>query len=44
MADASSVVLWNLVEAASNFFYDPVVFWGAPLLLAIVWAILRRRN
>jgi hypothetical protein len=21
----------------SNFFYDPWVFWGVPLILALVW-------
>lgn len=44
MTDANSVVLWNLVEAASNFFYDPVVFWSAPLALAIVWVIFHKRH
>ena len=23
-----------MLETVSNYFYDPVIFWGAPLILA----------
>jgi hypothetical protein len=26
----------------SNFFYDPWIFWGVPLILALVWEGCRR--
>ncbi|MFQ6023209.1 MAG: hypothetical protein ACE5NW_10855 [Acidiferrobacterales bacterium] len=35
-------VVWELLESLSRFFYDPVMFWGIPLVLAILWAIFRK--
>jgi hypothetical protein len=31
-----------MLERFSGYFYDPVVFWGMPLVLALVWACIRR--
>jgi hypothetical protein len=31
-----------MLDLVSQYFYDPMVFWGAPLALALVWAGLRR--
>ena len=31
-----------MLDQVSKYFYDPMVFWGAPLALALVWAGLRR--
>ena len=42
MAGTDPEILWKLVEWTSDLFYDPVVFWGAPLLLAIVWTVMQR--
>ncbi|MEE8436450.1 MAG: hypothetical protein V3S64_16815 [bacterium] len=28
--------MMGVLEAVANFFYDPYVFWGLPLLLAVV--------
>ena len=25
-----------MLETISNYFYDPVIFWGAPLILAVL--------
>jgi hypothetical protein len=36
------VEAWELLERFSNFFYDPYVFWGVPILLAILWAVFRK--
>jgi len=33
---------WSLLERLVNLFYDPLVFWGVPFLLAAL-AELRRR-
>jgi hypothetical protein len=30
-----------MVEWFSDYFYDPVIFWGVPLALALVWAGIR---
>ncbi len=27
-----------MLEQVSNYFFDPVVFWGAPLVLVALWA------
>jgi hypothetical protein len=27
-----------MLERLSEYFYDPLVFWGAPLVLALMWA------
>jgi cytochrome c-type biogenesis protein CcmH/NrfF len=31
-----------MLEQLSNLFYDPWVFWGLPLVLAVVPVVLRR--
>ncbi len=31
-----------MLERLAEYFYDPLVFWGAPLVLALVWAGIRR--
>jgi hypothetical protein len=31
-----------MLDLVSQYFYDPLIFWGAPLALALVWAGLRR--
>ncbi len=31
-----------MLERLSEFFYDPVVFWSAPLVLVALWAGIRR--
>lgn len=31
-----------MLERLSDLFYDPVVFWGVPLALALAWGGLRR--
>ena len=33
-----------MLEAVSNFFYDPEVFWGVPLVVALLWALRQRRG
>jgi hypothetical protein len=30
-----------MLEWFSDYFYDPVIFWGVPLALALVWAGIR---
>jgi len=30
-----------MLEWFSEYFYDPVIFWGVPLALALVWAGIR---
>jgi len=27
-----------MLEQLSEYFYDPMIFWGVPLVLALVWA------
>jgi hypothetical protein len=44
MADFSAVSVWQALESVTNLFYDPELFWSAPLLLAALWAIYRRRS
>jgi len=29
-------------EALANLFYDPYVFWGVPLALAVAWTAIAR--
>jgi hypothetical protein len=36
------VEAWELLEQLSSFFYNPYVFWGLPILLAILWAVFRK--
>ena len=31
-----------MLNQVSQYFYDPLIFWGAPLVLALAWAGLRR--
>lgn len=31
-----------MLERLAAVFYDPAVFWGAPLVLAAGWEIVRR--
>jgi hypothetical protein len=31
-----------VLEALANLFYDPYVFWGVPLAMAIAWAGVQR--
>ncbi|MFQ5938381.1 MAG: hypothetical protein ACE5LB_18425 [Acidiferrobacterales bacterium] len=42
MATSLSGGFWELLEGLSNFFYNPAIFWGLPLVLAVLWAIYRR--
>lgn len=42
MVNASALFFWELLERISNFFYDPTMYWGVPLILAVLWAIFRR--
>jgi len=30
-----------MLERFSDYFYDPVIFWGVPLVLVLVWAGIR---
>ena len=30
-----------MLERLSEYFYDPLVFWGVPLALVLVWAGIR---
>lgn len=43
MPDVSTISFWQAAESVANLFYDPQLFWSAPLLLAALWAIYRRR-
>ncbi len=36
-------MIWPAIEAFSNLFYQPLVFWGAPLLLALVVELRHKR-
>ena len=36
--------VWELLEALSRLFYDPVLFWSAPLLPAIALELWRRHR
>ena len=31
-----------MLEWLANWFYDPVFFWGAPFVLALLWAAVGR--
>ena len=42
MADFSAVSVWQVLESVANLFYNPELFWSAPLLLAALWAVYRR--
>ena len=43
MVGTTPLAFWELLERVSNYFYDPTVFWGLPLLLAVLWEIFRNR-
>jgi len=30
-------VFWDALESLSNYFYEPLLFWGLPFALAIVY-------
>ena len=42
MLDVTAISFWQLAESVANLFYGPEFFWGAPLLLAALWAVYRR--
>lgn len=44
MPDFSAISVWQALESAANLFYDPELFWSAPLLLAALWAVYPRRS
>ncbi len=31
-----------MLEQISDYFFDPLVFWGAPLVLVALWAGIKR--
>ncbi len=33
-----------MLETVSELFYDPWVFWGVPLVLAILWGLFTHRR
>jgi hypothetical protein len=35
-------MLWEWLEWLSNHFYQPLVFWGLPLLLALFLELLQK--
>ena len=35
-------IFWTLVETLSGFFYEPLLFWGAPFLPAIALEVWER--
>jgi hypothetical protein len=35
--DTISEVFYDPLDYISNFFCDPWIFWGVPLILALVW-------
>lgn len=37
------LVVWDVIEGISNLFYEPLVFWGLPLVLLLVYEWLRMR-
>lgn len=44
MADLTSISVWQALESVADFFYNPELFWSAPLLLAALWSIYRRSH
>ena len=32
----------TMLDLISNVFYDPEIFWGVPLALALLWPLWRR--
>lgn len=33
----------TVLETLSNLFYDPFVFWGVPLIVALAWEAVRKK-
>ncbi len=31
-----------MLEQLSDYFFDPLVFWGVPLVLVALWAVINR--
>lgn len=44
MPDVSAISFWQAAEWVANLFYNPELFWSAPLLLAALWAVYRTRS
>ncbi len=38
------VMFWGLVESLSNFFYQPLAFWGLPFALAVLYECFRAKR
>ncbi len=38
------VMFWGLVESLSNIFYQPLVFWGLPFALAVLYEYVRAKR
>jgi len=36
--------VWADIEDFSNLFYQPLIFWGAPFVLALLWEGLRAQR
>jgi hypothetical protein len=41
MDSSFALFSWDALERASNLFYNPSFFWGAPLVIAALYAIYR---
>jgi len=39
---ATGGVIASMLDQLAQYFYDPLIFWGAPLAIVLVWAGLRR--
>ena len=37
-------VLWDLIESTSTLFYEPLLFWGLPLVVLLVYEWLRAKQ
>ena len=37
-------MFWEWLELVSNHFYQPVVFWGLPLLLALILELRKMKK
>ncbi len=35
--------IWSLAESLSGFFYQPLVFWGVPFVLAVLLELARSK-
>lgn len=36
-------LIWTVIEAVSNWLYQPLLFWGVPFLPAMVMEIVKAR-